>query len=211
MTTTSTQQATRNVITLKGSSEIVTEFLNYSINNILYQRGVYPAETFQTAKEYGIILYMSTSQDLKDYLNCILPQVQEWIAQGRVKEIVVVIKNATTLEAIERWGFQIKSEAIIKPDEAAGPKKEGEKDLKEIQKEIREVMRQITASVSFLPLLDIACAFDIQVYTSSDCDTPCSWKEDSAYHIANPQEVQLRCFSTSLHNVQASVVYKSGV
>nr|CAG4652115.1 EOG090X0C57 [Triops cancriformis] len=209
MTTTITQQTTRNIITLKGSSQIVTEFFNYSVNNILYQRGIYPSETFQPTKEYGIVLYMSTSEDLKKYLNNILPQIQEWIAQGRVNEIVVVLKNATTFEAIERWGFQIKSETNKTTGES-GAKTEGEKDLKEIQKEIREVMRQITASVSFLPLLDIACSFDIQVYTASDCDTPSSWKEDSAYHIANPQEVQLRCFSTSLHNVQASVVYKSG-
>lgn len=31
------------------------------------------------------------------------------------------------------------------------------KDLKQIQKEMRDVMRQITACVTFLPLLDCAC------------------------------------------------------
>lgn len=30
-------QATKNTITLKGSTEIVTEFFGYSINSILYQ------------------------------------------------------------------------------------------------------------------------------------------------------------------------------
>ena len=32
-----TMQATKNTITLKGSTEIVTEFFGYSINSILYQ------------------------------------------------------------------------------------------------------------------------------------------------------------------------------
>ena len=33
----------------------------------------------------------------------------------------------------------------------------GKKDLKKIQAEIRDVMRQVTASVSFLPLLESVC------------------------------------------------------
>lgn len=33
-------------LSLKGSSKLVTEFFEYSINTILFQRGVYPAEDF---------------------------------------------------------------------------------------------------------------------------------------------------------------------
>ena len=38
-------------------------------------------------------------------------------------------------------------------------KKSVDKDIKTIQKEMREVIRQITASVTFLPLLDTLCKF----------------------------------------------------
>lgn len=38
-------------------------------------------------------------------------------------------------------------------------------DEKKIRQEIRDVIRQITASVTFLPLLDCICAFDILIYT----------------------------------------------
>ena len=41
-----TAQLTRNAVTLKGSAAIVSEFFNYSINSILYQRGIYPPESF---------------------------------------------------------------------------------------------------------------------------------------------------------------------
>ena len=38
----------RCVLTLfEGSSKMVSEFFEYSINTILYQRGVYPIEDFQ--------------------------------------------------------------------------------------------------------------------------------------------------------------------
>ncbi len=39
------------------------------------------------------------------------------------------------------------------------------KDEKKIKLEIRDVIRQITASVTFLPLLDCLCSFDILIYT----------------------------------------------
>lgn len=41
--TTSTAQVTKAAVTLKGSAQMVTEFFNYGIHSILYQRGVYPA------------------------------------------------------------------------------------------------------------------------------------------------------------------------
>ena len=45
---TSVQQETKtsNAVTLKGSAKLVSEFFNFGINSILYQRGVYPAESF---------------------------------------------------------------------------------------------------------------------------------------------------------------------
>ena len=43
---TSTAQQTKNAVTLKGSAAIISEFFNYGINSILYQRGIYPPESF---------------------------------------------------------------------------------------------------------------------------------------------------------------------
>ena len=40
-----------------------------------------------------------------------------------------------------------------------------EERLWKIKSEIRDVIRQITASVTFLPLLDCLCSFDILIYT----------------------------------------------
>ena len=35
-------QTTKSQVTLKGSAQMVSEFFNYGINSILYQRGIYP-------------------------------------------------------------------------------------------------------------------------------------------------------------------------
>jgi mitotic spindle assembly checkpoint protein MAD2 len=39
-------KAKTHKLSLRGSSKLVTEFFEYSINTILFQRGVYPAEDF---------------------------------------------------------------------------------------------------------------------------------------------------------------------
>merc|ERR1712083_567892 len=83
------------------------------------------------------------------------------------------------------------------------------KDEKKIKSEIRDVIRQITASVTFLPLLDCLCSFDILIYTHSDTDVPSQWGESDPCYIINSEEVKLRSFSTSVQRVEAAVSYKA--
>lgn len=81
-----------------------------------------------------------------------------------ITRLVLAITSRETGETLERWQFD-----IIKEDEqpAAAPtagsagsaskSKPKEKTEKEVQAEIREIMKQITASVTFLPMLEEEC------------------------------------------------------
>merc|ERR1712111_215852 len=120
----------------------------------------------------------------------------------------------------ERWEFKVEYETEGEADE----KRTGEndnpnakvdkdqpkpkyrdtakKDEKQIKQEIRDVIRQITASVTFLPLLDCKCSFDVLIYTNKDLEVPnADWGESEACLIANPEHVKLRSFSTNIHRV----------
>lgn len=68
--------ANANVINLKGSTDIVTEFFNYSVNNILYQRGIYPPESFKRVTQYGLSMMVSTDETLTGYLANIMKQLE---------------------------------------------------------------------------------------------------------------------------------------
>ena len=70
-------------------------------------------------------------------------------------------------------------------------------------------MRQITATVTFLPLLDVRCAFDLRIYIKKEAEIQKGWEEQSESKIVNPEKVELRSFSTSVHRVQASVTYRA--
>jgi mitotic spindle assembly checkpoint protein MAD2 len=74
--------------------------------------------------------------------------------------------------------------------------------------EIQAIIRQITASVTFLPLLDETCSIDLLAYTDRDAAVPDACEESDAKIILGGANVQLRSFSTSVHKVDAVVSYK---
>jgi mitotic spindle assembly checkpoint protein MAD2 len=112
---------------------------------------------------------------------------QEWLTARNVKKLVVVLLNVDTGEVLERWEFNVEYEEEEEEDAkdkendkgseenatkggmagegAKKVKSTSHKDVAKIKQEIRDVIRQITASVTFLPLLDCLCTFDVLIYT----------------------------------------------
>lgn len=85
---------------------------------------------------------------------------------------------------------------------------ETQKSDAEIQTEIQSLFRQITASVTFLPLLDGNCTFNVLVYADADSEVPVEWGDSDAKEIKNGEKVQLRTFSTTNHRVDTVVSYR---
>uniref|UniRef100_A0A1A9VZE5 Mitotic spindle assembly checkpoint protein MAD2A n=1 Tax=Glossina brevipalpis TaxID=37001 RepID=A0A1A9VZE5_9MUSC len=203
----SVTHATKNCITLKGSAQLIVEYLKYSVNSILFQRGIYPAESFENTQQYGLTLLLSRDPKIEEFLRNVLHQTQEWLAKNMISKISMVITNAHTKEVLECWDFKMHPE-LGDGDTGDISRLTSSKELKRIQNEIREVMRQISATITYLPLLDCICTFDIMIYTLRNCDIPESWDETGAVVIQNAQAVQLRSFSTGLHKVETVVNYK---
>jgi mitotic spindle assembly checkpoint protein MAD2 len=119
----------------------------------------------------------------------------------------VVIAGVDTKEVLERWVFDIQTDkpgtgkcvallSSVSPNSIDRPV---EKPQKEIMLEIQAIIRQITASVTFLPLLNEPCTFDLLVYTNADAVVPQAWEEsDPKYITKKSQEVRLRSFTTKV-------------
>ena len=99
-----------------------------------------------------------------------------------ITRLVLAIKSTETEETLERWQFDIHTDDHASASAGAGASastagasgsaagaagaagaglkgKKKEKTEKEVQGEIREIMKQITSSVTFLPILEDPCAF----------------------------------------------------
>ncbi|KAL2825010.1 HORMA domain protein [Aspergillus cavernicola] len=211
-------------LSLKGSSKLVAEFFEYSINSILFQRGVYPPEDFTTVKKYGLNMLVTSDDQVKAYIKKIMSQLNKWMLGGKISKLVVVITDKETGEHIERWQFDVQihgKHTKIKSSHKTADKENDtpgdaspeaaavvEKTEKEIQEEIQAIFRQITASVTFLPVLDGDCTFNVLVYADADSDVPVEWGDSDAKEIKNAEKVQLRSFSTNNHRVETMVSYR---
>ncbi|KAK7517629.1 HORMA domain protein [Phyllosticta citriasiana] len=236
-------------LALKGSSKIVSEFFEYSIHSILFQRGVYPAEDFSPVKKYGLTMMVSADDQVQAYIKKIMTQLRKWMQGAKINKLVIVITSRETGEHVERWQFDIDIFGKTKPTTpppaadassstpAAAAEDDDNKDTKnenetneasskqqrrtrdpspppkekteaEIQSEIQSLFRQITASVTFLPMLDGNCTFNVLVYADADSDVPVEWGDSDAKEIEGGEKVQLRSFSTSQHKVDTVVSYR---
>lgn len=74
------------------------------------------------------------------------------------------VSAIATGEALERWVFDVHT------DKSALSGGSVNKSEKEVMGEIQAIIRQITASVTFLPLLEESCSFDLLVYTDDDVE-----------------------------------------
>merc|ERR1712216_899325 len=98
---------------------------------------------------------------------------------------------------LERWTFDVSTNTEL--EGASADATVAAKPEKELSGEIAAILRQITASVSFLPLIDEPCAFDLLAYADSSVDVPMEWEEGDARLIAKSAQVRLRSFNTNAH------------
>jgi mitotic spindle assembly checkpoint protein MAD2 len=124
--------------------------------------------------------------------------------QKLVQKLVVVVSSVSTGEALERWVFDIETDKGVSQEGG-----EKQKDIKTIHNEIQAIIRQITASVTYLPLLEEPCSFDLLVYTGKETQVPNAWEESDPKYISNSEQVRLRSFTTKVHKVDAMVAYKA--
>lgn len=202
---------TRDKLSLRGSSKTVAEFFEYSINTILYQRGIYPADDFQQVKKYGINVLVTADSEVKAYIRKIMGQLHKWIVGGKIQKLIVAITSKESGEAVERWQFDIQivgaGETTKETTNAINASQRETRTDEQIQQEIQAILRQITASVSFLPILEDECTFNVLVYAEQDAPVPPEWADSANREIKNPEQVQLRSFSTNDHKIDTLVAY----
>ncbi|KAG2130903.1 DNA-binding protein [Suillus clintonianus] len=201
------QAPTRQAITLKGSTNLVTEFFKYAANTILFQRGVYPSDDFHMVKKYGQTVLVTQDLALENYLDRILKQLNKWLLTGSVTQLVLAIISKDTRLPLERWVFDVN--LVEQPADSAEPPPV--KPESEIQAEIRYILKQIVSTVTFLPIIDKPTVFNILAYTHDSADVPADeWVDTDplAIEASKSQQVKLRSFSTDVHRIEAMVAYR---
>ena len=155
-----------------------------------------------------------------------MSQMESWLTDGDVQRLALVVSGIDSGETLERWQFNVsvddgkdgegveisnvgndenKSHNVMKENVGKTATKMGKKTVKEVHDEIQAIIRQITASVTFLPLLNEPCSFDLLIYTNTTAVVPKKWADSDPCYIMKSQEVKLRSFTTSVRLVPFSL------
>ena len=165
-------------------------------------------------------MMITLDDQVKAYIKKIMSQLSKWMQKSKISKLVIVVTSKETGEHVERWQFDVnifnddskkKSRSSAGDKENSAPAAEAsspEKTEAEIQSEIQALFRQITASVSFLPMLDGNCTFNVLVYADADSEVPLEWGDSDAKEVKNAEKVMLRSFSTQNHRVDTVVSYR---
>lgn len=176
-----------------------------------FDTGIYMPETFSKESKYGLTVMTTTDEGLLNYLQNVQKQVADWLMNGFVQRLVLVVQGYDSTETLERWQFNVSVDGDAESAENRTPnviQKGNNKSVKEVHDEIQAIIRQITASVTFLPLLQEPCTFDLLVYTDKEVAAPEKWADSDPCYILNSTEVKLRSFTTSVHKIDSMVSYK---
>ena len=121
-----------------------------------------------------------------------------------LKQIDVIFRRLDNGETIEKWEFAIQAtDKELKDGEAV------EVDLKAVRGNIREIIRQITASVSFLPLITQEVSFEVLLHVKKETELSDKlWSDSNNHLISNSEVVEFKNFNTNIHGVKTKVCYK---
>lgn len=99
--------ALMNVLGLSvTASDILIEFLEVAVHNILYVRNIYPPSIFVRRKKYGVPVQMSTHPYLNEYITECLKTIRDLLQKNEVRKVTVTFFNETQ-RPIERFVFDI--------------------------------------------------------------------------------------------------------
>lgn len=76
-----------------NSTDLVLEFLEACVHQILYSKGVYPESVFEKRIKYGHQVFQSRHPDINSYIRQVLGNAHPLVDAGLVESVVVVLNR----------------------------------------------------------------------------------------------------------------------
>lgn len=91
--------------TKTATSDILCEFVEVVIHNILYAKKLYPETIFSSRRKYGVAVYQCIQPDVNEYINEILKAVSFHSKKNQLSKIFLCIHNRDFV--CEKYIFEI--------------------------------------------------------------------------------------------------------
>lgn len=147
-----------NNMTFNETIKVIAEFLEVAFHNILYVRGVYPSDLFESCKKYDVPIFRSRHVLLTSYISGVVSQVVEEISKGLVNKLILAIQDGTNppYEPLEHFvfdfqylvdpitNFEDESDRDIRPMAGVGTLADAHVHLRAFLMKINQSNKQIT-------------------------------------------------------------------
>jgi hypothetical protein len=100
-------------------TDIVLEFLEACIHQVLYARGIYPASIFDKRIKYGMMVHQSRHPEINGYVRRVLGNTKPLMEVGIVDDLVMAFspEDANSQEPKEKIVFSCSALAMIRSGE----------------------------------------------------------------------------------------------
>lgn len=85
--------------------EVLCEFLEIAIHNILYLRKLYPNSVFRRAQKYGVVIHKCIHPEVNEYITESLKAVQFHCKSNKLRQFAVCVISLG--KVIEKYDFDI--------------------------------------------------------------------------------------------------------
>jgi mitotic spindle assembly checkpoint protein MAD2B len=184
-----TSQNQTNILnTFQSLLTTFSTFLVVAIHTILYERSIYPPETFISTRKYNFPVRQNRHPKVCQWIIDAVTAVEAQMLKGAVSRVAVVIFSPDA-EPLERFMFDVESfpdvpvSEILTPfeeseheaesDDAKGKGKERSRgNLVDIEEQFRATVRKLAYCGSKLGPLPEGCTFTVVVELKDKADPP---------------------------------------
>ncbi|KFY86032.1 hypothetical protein V500_07922 [Pseudogymnoascus sp. VKM F-4518 (FW-2643)] len=180
----------------------LSSFLIVAIHTLLYERALYPATSFISARAYNYPVRQSRHPKVCEWVSDAVAAVEKEMAEGRVDKISFVVYDvADRQQAVvqERWVFDVGAWPVVartdrfvefeeplvgkgKGVEQPVTEEEGEKEktageevkihIVDIEEQLRATIRRLAYTAEKMPQLPEGCTYTIIVELRDDATPP---------------------------------------
>nr|XP_054769022.1 mitotic spindle assembly checkpoint protein MAD2B-like [Lytechinus pictus] len=139
------------------SADILCEFLEVAVHQILYIRELYPLGIFERKQKYNVPVQLSRHPELNQYITDAVMGIKPHVIKDDVQCVTVVILNSKHI-AVERFVFEIARPSTKKVDSI-------ENRLERLEQSLRAFLLRLNTCDAVLHSLPQDCTFSLLVYT----------------------------------------------
>jgi len=164
-----------------------TTFLTVAIHTILYERAIYPKESFLSARKYNFPVRQSRHPKVCQWITDAVSAVEAELLRGTVARVAVVIVGSDTYRPLERFMFDMARLPVVPAKELNTPfQRDGDdmgereaqsgrltdRTMTDLEEQLRAVMSKLAVCSSRLKPIPSGCTFTVSIELKKESDPP---------------------------------------